>query len=146
MKMKQWKRPEAVGQMFEPNEYVAACFSLACDVGPGPSGASNGEYWNQNEYGNDITHAAAGTNGTCADASVNRVITDDGTKVDSVGEFNKDQGWINGGFENWIDTNNNRKVDAGDTIYWYTTNANQTRRWNHRGILQPLDASNPNHS
>lgn len=146
MEKKQWVRPNAVGQVFEANEYVAACYSLACNVGPGLSGASNGSNWSHDEYGNDITHASAGTTGTCADANVNRVLTDNGGVVESVGEYNKDQGWINGGFDKWIDNNHDGIVNTGDTIYLYTLSGDKNRRWNHRGTLEALDASNPNHS
>lgn len=149
MKMKQWKRPEAVGQMFEPNEYVAACFSLACDIGTqGPEKTT--APWNgvpeYNYTHGPHSHAASGETGTCADANANRVITDNGGVSKVVGEQNKDQGWINGAIDSWSDNDGDGIMSAGDTIYWHTFDTYRTRRWNHRGTLQPLSASNPNHS
>lgn len=65
-----------------------------------------------------------------------------------------DQGWLNGGFDYWDDRNHNGIVDTNDGIYWHTesktTNywgqSSVDRRWNHYGILKPLDSSRPNHS
>lgn len=146
MEKKVWKRPCVVGQLFEPNEYVASCYRLACVVGPGTNDSSNGDYWNGREYGG-VNHAVAGTSGTCADPSANRVVTDSGLLADShVGEYNNEQGWITGAIDSWLDINNNKKVDAGDIIYWHTFSSNKDRRWNHYGTLQLADSAHPNHS
>ena len=74
--------------------------------------------------------------------------------VKSVGEYNKDQGWLDGGFDYWDDRNNNGIVDTKDGIYWHTESKKNNywgqsfvdRRWNHYGILAPLDSSCPSHS
>lgn len=78
----------------------------------------------------------------------------DGSVVKSVSEYNKDQGWLDGGFDYWDDRNNNGIVDTKDGIYWHTESKKNNywgqsfvdRRWNHYGILAPLDSSRPNHS
>lgn len=142
-----WTTPHVEVQEFVANEYVAACYYLACNVGPGPDNASNGDNWNEKEYGG-VNHAALGTSGTCADRTANRVITDDGGLLanSQVGEYNKEQGWITGGIDTWLDTNNSGKVDAGDVIYWHTFSDNNDRRWNHKGTLELADKNHPNHS
>lgn len=152
-----YEKPAAYEEAFMANEYVAACYYLACDVGPGKRGQtnySNGPYWNGTEYGG-VSHSAAKTPNTCADPKANRVITDSGQLLSgaSVGEYNGEQGWITGGIDKWIDTNGDDKVNEGDVIYWHTfgykyVNNKPTseinRRWNHHGVLTL--GPKPNHS
>lgn len=64
-----------------------------------------------------VFHEHDFVSGTCTDASANRVITNDGSVVKSVSEYNKDQGWLDGGFDYWDDRNNNGIVDTKDGIY-----------------------------
>lgn len=115
----------AYEEAFVANECVAACYGLACSVGSGNSG-DEGNKWKYDEKGS-VFHEHDFVSGTCTDASANRVITNDGSVVKSVGEYNKDQGWLDGGFDYW-----------GQSFV--------DRRWNHYGILAPLDSSRPNHS
>lgn len=147
-----YEKPMAIQEAFIANEYVAACYSLACSVGSGNKG-DKGNKWKYNEKGY-VYHEHDFVSGTCTDASANRVITNDGSVVKSVGEYNKDQGWLNGGFDYWDDRNHNGIVDTNDGIYWHTESKKNNywgqsfvdRRWNHYGILKPLDSSRPNHS
>ena len=140
-----YEKPAAFVESFAANEYVAACYYLACERG---SKGMDGKWgkWNQEEFGTDIRHEASMT-GTCSDRNANRVISDTGfLKASQVGEYNKDQGWITGEIDGWDDTNNNHKLDVDEIIYWHTFNAGKTRRWNHWGTLQQTDPSHPNHS
>ena len=82
---KKWEKPVTVVEKFEANEYVAACFKLACGRGSDPS-LPYGSHWDKPERG-DVSHSPIGTPNTCGDASANRVITDDGGVFQSVGEF-----------------------------------------------------------
>ncbi|MDY2814763.1 MAG: hypothetical protein SOU03_12545 [Dorea sp.] len=145
---REYVTPVLIGERFAANEYVAACYKLACTVGPGQANASNGDYWEENEYGG-VTHSSAGTPNTCADANANRVITDSGDAFQSVGEYNGEQGWIDGGLDTIID-NGDGKVGVGDVIYWHTYGKNKwgwiDRRWNHVGTLELADSRHPNHS
>lgn len=83
---------------------------------------------------------------TSADESANRVITGNGDLYTGtqVGEYNKDQGWINGGIDYIDDLNGNDIADPNDIIYWHTSNS--WGRWNHRGVIGEVDSSHPNHS
>ena len=146
-----YETPMACSEEFMPNEYVAACYMLACYRGS--YGMSyNGQRWNNSnwnwhrEQGN-VTHSSMGTAGTCGDATANRVITSEGGVFQSVGEYNNEQGWLNGGLENIIQGNggDNSATDPGDIVFWYTT-ADDGRRWNHWGIVQQEDPNHPNHS
>lgn len=140
---KMWSEPRIAVQEFVPNEYVAACFKLACGRGSDPS-LPYGSHWQTGERGN-VSHSTIGTPHTCGDASANRVITDDGGFFQSVGEFNGEQGWLNGGFDYILQKDGNNTVDAGDVIFWHTT-ASDGRKWNHWGVVQQQDPSHPNHS
>ena len=140
---KMWSEPRIAVQEFVPNEYVAACFKLACGRGSDPS-LPYGSHWQTGEWGN-VSHSTIGTPHTCGDASANRVITDDGGFFQSVGEFNGEQGWLNGGFDYILQKDGNNTVDAGDVIFWHTT-ASDGRKWTHWGVVQQQDSSHPNHS
>ena len=141
-----YKTPMACAEEFMPNEYVAACFKLACHRGsegqPYPS-----SYWKSGERGN-VTHSPIGTPDTCGDASANRVITDDGGLFQSVGEFNGEQGWLNGGFDYVLQMDGNNTIDPGDVIFWHTnaSGSGDNRKWNHWGVVQQQDPNHPNHS
>lgn len=141
-----WEEPRILVQQFVPNEYVAACFLLACQRGPS-NNLAEGEHWNSGERGN-VSHSAAGTPNTCADSSANRVITDDGGLFQSVGEFNGEQGWLNGGLDAIIQKDGNNTIDVGDVIFWHTNASGwgDNRKWNHWGVVQAEDPSHPNHS
>lgn len=108
----------AYEEAFVANEYVATCYGLACSVGFGNSG-DKGNKWKYDEK-DSVFHEHDFVSGTCTDASANRVITNDGSVVKSVSEYNKDQGWLDGGFDYWDDRNNNGIVDTKDGIYWHT--------------------------
>ena len=133
MKKKMWREPSVEIQEFVPNEYVAACFKLACGRGSDPS-LPYGSHWK--------------TPDTCGDASANRVITDDGGVFQSVGEFNGEQGWLNGGLDEILQMDGNNTVDPGDVIFWHTNASGKfdNRKWNHWGVVQQQDPSHPNHS
>lgn len=140
---KRWETPKAIVEEFEVNEYVAACFKLACGRGS-DSSLPYGSHWREGESGN-VSHSTIGTPNTCGDADANRVITDDGGIFQSVGELNGEQGWLNGGLDYVSQKDGNNTVDPGDVIFWHT-NASDGRKWNHWGVVQQEDPNHPNHS
>lgn len=144
MMKKNWEMPKTVVQRFEPNEYVAACYQLACRRGS--EGNLYGKwYWDGDGERGNVSHSVIGTPDTCGDASANRVITDDGGVFQSVGEFNGQQGWLNGEMTYLMDPDENG-IDPGDTIFWYTVSSDGKRRWNHWGYVEQEDPDHPNHS
>lgn len=42
---KRWETPKAMVEEFEANEYVAACWTVACNVGNGNYGDYGWSYW-----------------------------------------------------------------------------------------------------
>ena len=95
-----------------------------------------------------VSHSPIGTPGTCGDANANRVITSEGGTFQSVGEFNGEQGWLNGKMTHWIDKGQPGVIDPGDIIFWYTESGfgSNKRKWNHWGYVEQQDSSHPNHS
>lgn len=142
---KKWEEPSVMIQEFVPNEYVAACYTLACSVGPSHTNAPYGFLWNSPERG-DVSHSSASESGTCADASANRIITNDNGVIVSIGEHNNQQGWLRAELDEWVDVNEDGICNPGDVIYWHTVSRNGDRRWNHWGYAAAEIASRPNHS
>ena len=144
--MKNYVKPMMESEVFAANEYIAACFQLACGRGSDPS-LPYGSHWQTDERGN-VSHSTIGTPNTCGDATANRVITDDGGCFQNVGEYNGEQGWLNGGLDYILQMDGNNTVDPGDVIFWHTeTNGGfKKRKWNHWGVVQQQDPNHPNHS
>ena len=143
---KMWAEPRVQVQEFIPNEYVAACFKLACRRGSEGNSYPD-DFWYGGERGGD-SHSPIGTPDTCGDANANRVITSEGGTFQSVGEFNGEQGWLNGKMTHWIDKGQPGVIDPGDIIFWYTESGfgSNKRKWNHWGYVEQQDSSHPNHS
>lgn len=144
---KRWVEPRVQVEEFMPNEYVAACYQLACQRGPENS-LTYGDHWNSPEKGN-VSHSPLGTLDTCGDPSANRVITDDGGLFQSVGEYNGEQGWLNGGLDRILNQAGSADtIDPGDVIFWHTNASGKgdNRKWNHWGVVQQQDPNHPNHS
>ena len=145
MKKKMWREPSVEVQEFVPNEYVAACFELQCHRGSEGNSYDLSHWGYRDEYGG-VSHSPMGTPATCGDASANRVITSDGGSYESVGEYNGQQGWINGRITDWVDSDKSGSVTTGDIIFWYTVSSDRNRRWNHWGTVGMEDTAHPNHS
>ena len=144
---KMYEKPMAFEETFVADEYVAACYFLACERGNKPKGwIGDLTKWNGfSEYGG-TSHSPLGTAHTCGDKTANRVITDNGGVFENVQEHNGEQGWIDGEFCGYDNKDKNPKLSPGDTVYWCTYSKNKDRRWNHYGTLEQADANHPNHS
>ena len=136
-----WETPRIVVQDFEANEYIAACWKVGClndttqllDI----SNAPYGYRWGVAEGPKDPLFSH---NGPCR-VPRNTYFKADGSSITF--EFEND-GTVDGGFDFWGDVNLNGVVDAGDVIYWHTSN--QERTWCHWGVALPTDKANANRS
>lgn len=145
MKKETWIRPQAMIEEFEPNEYVAICYNVPCSQG---ANARN------SEYGDGTSHwkvAAYGSNchdhsGSCSIYSNNFITTDKSGNFTGIYEMSSDQGKLAAAFDDWIDSNDNNKYDAGDIVFWHTNSADNKRQWNHWGVLETADSKHPNRS
>lgn len=142
---KMYEKPMAFEEVFMADEYVAACYYLACERGSNELNVDLSKWRNIPEKG-QVSHSPLGTSHTCGDKTANRVITDNGGVFKNVQEHNGEQGWISGTYYGYDDNDNNKKLSPGDTVYWCTVSGNKDRRWNHYGTLEQADANHPNHS
>lgn len=142
---KQWMEPRILVQAFAPNEYVSTCWKVACSNNTTKdhqqSNAPYGDLWSNPEgpYDNPFSHE-----GDCSKAENNYFSVN--ANNDIVFEFEKssEQGNLTGGYDAWVDVNENDKVDTGDVIYWFTQNL--VRVWNHWGYVQSVDQAHINRS
>ena len=150
----EWNEPSIQVQEFEPNEYVAVCYSVVCNT----KAANNVErQWIINrpwwEGGNISNYDAGQTHSpTACGALGNYYATDDDGNglIDSLTEYSADQGPLSctlytdvtyGQTAGW-----NTVSASSGTIYWTTTSSDGTRTWHHQGTVQVADASHPNRS
>lgn len=145
--MREYVTPRMTGETFAANEYIAACWTVACIVGNGNYG-KYGEWDDWSHWDGERPYGGGchDHTGSCSHAINNQFnVAEDGT-VSFYAENSSDQGSLNGGFTGFIDRNNNHVVDDGDTIFWYTLSGNADRRWNHYGTVTNPDPSHPNRS
>lgn len=145
--LEKWETPRVTIQEFEPNEYVAACWTVACMVGNGDYGRYGSRdrwrHWGYREpYGSDCHNHT----GSCSIEKNNQFnVSKDGV-VSFYAENSSEQGSLNGGYTDFIDNNEDGVVNDGDIIFWYTLSGNSDRRWNHYGTVVNPTPDHPNRS
>lgn len=140
MKQK-WIRPQTTIEKFVPDEYIAACWGVKCDID-----WSNAYEHGQGDDNRGVTHDGV----HCGNPS-NQVIFDDDddgiadrmieTGTDGLGDLNCTIYW-DAGFSSIRKIST---VQPDDIIYW-TTTASDGRTWNHKGTVFKTNFSKPNHS
>ncbi|MGM9537396.1 MAG: hypothetical protein ACI3VN_03595 [Candidatus Onthomonas sp.] len=146
-----YERPLVTAEVFEANEYVAACWGVACSVGKGNYGGySWSPYWGGTEPYGDQCHDHTGP---CSHAENNQFsVNADSTEVTNFWEINADQkSNLNGAVTYYIDEDGSENISDGDIIFWYTLGAKDKnnpngRRWNHYGTVVNADSKHPNRS
>lgn len=143
MVRKGWVTPKAMVEEFEANEYVAACWEIACTVG-----AQNGENypnpdpmpWNT---GQTHSHNSDGKGCGWAHSQYIREVGNNEFTVTEYGdnildcELTRNNDWLY-----MSDTISN--VKPGETIYWTTSFGDRT--WYHYGTVGAKDQDHPNRS
>lgn len=150
MLKKNWEMPVTVVQKFEPNEYVAACWAIACTYGieGKETGINNPNLPTGLHERPDATHTMRG-DGTGCGHEDNQFITENANGSFSVMEINT-QGL--GNLNTRLTTDSNywnlspsiSNVEPGDQIYWTTTSGDRT--WYHMGTVSTSDYGHPNRS
>lgn len=139
--LEKWETPRVTIQEFEPNEYVAVCWGVKCDVE-----WSNNYEMMTGDYNKNITHSWD----HCGNSS-NQVIYDN--NGDGIGEAMIETGTDGLGDlactiytdEYYRVVRDVSSVHVGETIYW-TTTASDGRTWNHRGTVFETADGHPNRS
>lgn len=139
-----WSKPMAVAEQFMPNEYISACFYIACDYA--------GQTINVNGHRQEHTK---NSNGTGCGWENNQAITvlrgdiqsDSGATL-RITELNTRWGDLQCYFVPSEHAQSPRSetvsgVNVGDTIYWVT---NVGYWMSHKGTVTYQDANRPQHS
>lgn len=137
--MREYVRPMMTGETFATNEYVAACWYIACDYGQGDNGhrdpIDRNLYHNTNSDGTGCGHA---------DNQVIRDISDGMFAMREEDGFGEDYDVLMTRNESWLGLSSTLSgVQVGETIYW-TTTASDGRIWRHKGQVETT--SNVNRS
>lgn len=140
MKQK-WIRPQTTIEKFVPDEYIAACWGVACDFDLANKYEKTHYTWSDGYriswYDLGCTHDIA----HCGNSS-NQVIYDhngDGIPDEMIEEGTDGLGNLYCTIEGGI-----RNVRIDDYIHWTTTSGNRT--WHHQGRVIESYPGRPNHS
>ena len=139
---RKWEEPRILVQEFTPNEYVAVCWGVACEVGPA------------NTYEESIRNAAQDHRAEYCGTTGHQWLTDrnnDGTP-ESMSEINTDglgtlacTIYTDGTYRQRGDIST---VGVGDYIYWTTSagSGRDRRTWHHQGLVTETSPGHPNRS
>ncbi|MCI5648531.1 MAG: hypothetical protein MR332_03720 [Fusicatenibacter sp.] len=144
-----WERPSVMVQEFEANEYVAACWTIACDYG---ELGGDGDYPDPVQPNNtDITHAKKNA-GTGCGWAVNQYIYEDSdgnfriteTHTDGLGDLTCRLSLT--GYDNLSSSISltETQINNGVEIFWTTTS--EIRTWSHYGTIEAKFPGHPNRS
>ena len=140
-----WEAPRTVVQGFEPNEYVAACYTLVCAI-PGRSATEIGDgtstryfqgesmFWPYTKWDGDWVRADGLAHGNCGNESTSYDIDH------NIGyEHNND-----GSIKNAVISNVHIGSRASGNTYYATWNSDNGTFYTHYGFA--IMDSNQNHS
>ena len=137
---KRYVTPAMMEELFQANEYVAACWTIACARGhDGNSVESSG-----------VTHGTTGEDSGCGYAK-NQVISSAGNGLVKMTEVLTQQAHdldctITDNKWNPINLKES-DVKIGETVYWTTSATDDSGRvWHHYGQVQSAGKGNANHS
>ena len=135
MEKMKWTRPEVTGEMFEANEYVAACITgtIQCMYpGTSPTDQDDGTKTYEDQYG--MWHGICGNDAPISfngdTASGFEVVNG---QVDRTRPICKISGY-------------EQKVGTYRSVTWDSTDGNATYHHKGRLIITNLDNAHPNHS
>ena len=148
--MREYVTPRMTGETFAANEYIAACWAIACDWGirGGEQGTNNLDLPFWIHEGSDAIHTLRGDGTGCGHAN-NQYITENADGSFSIMEINT-QGLGNlntrltTNSDYWYLSSSITGVEPGDEIYWTTSSGNRT--WYHSGTVSTADYGHPNRS
>ena len=132
---KKYERPMAYEEAFVANEYISACWGVACSIDPANEvdQGKKGVYHQADHCGRDTNqHISTDSNGTAVS------MLEDGT--DGLGRLTCTLYTDS----NYQEKRNYSTVKTGDYIYWTTKSGNRT--WHHQGLVKGTYKNRPNHS
>lgn len=140
MEKKIWTKPVAAVEKFNPSEYIAACFYIACDY--------SGQTLNVNNHNDYHSPTGCGELENQAITVLSGDINSEAGATISITELNTRWGDLQCYFVGEEFATSPREttisgVNAGETIYWVT---NVGYWMPHKGTVTYSDANRPNHS
>lgn len=132
---RKYERPMAFEETFMTNEYVAACWGVACSI----------ESANKVDQNNPwVDHKAK----HCGLETNQHIYTDsNGVAVSMIEEKTDRLGNLTCNLytdSSYRDSKPYSSVKPGDYIYWTTKSGHRT--WHHQGYVKPTYKNRPNHS
>ena len=154
---KRWGTPMAMVEEFEANEYVAACYSVVCNVDAANDVERNWPVWVPGnrpwESGNWSNNYDAGQthSSTACGALGNYYVIDNNNdgRFDGMIEISRDQGQLPCTIYTGADYSTTASwggIASGQTIYWTTSSTDGDRTWHHQGVVGTSDPAHPNRS
>lgn len=137
---KRWETPRTVVQGFEPNEYVAACWGVACFTDQANAYEISHGNWDNGGISHRPEHCGSSTNQAIHTDSNNNPTSMTEVGTDGLGNLPCTL-YADPYYNNLLDIS---EVDPGETIYWTTTAGNRT--WHHVGRVEETYAGHPNRS
>lgn len=137
MKKKVYQKPLLMSEDFVPQEYVAACWTIACTQGTTGDQVNRSDNYDIQSGGKYYMDHS----GSCSSA-VNNVIANNNGVI-TVRENNSEQGWLDCTVVSpagWAD------VTPGMEVTWTTTNKLGNKTWKHKGTAGALMPGHPNMS
>lgn len=132
---RKYERPMAFEETFMTNEYVAACWGVACSID------SANEVDQNNPW---VDHKAK----HCGLETNQHIYTDsNGVAVSMIEEKTDRLGNLTCNLytdSSYRDSKPYSSVKPGDYIYWTTKSGHRT--WHHQGYVKPTYKNRPNHS
>lgn len=135
---RRWETPKTIVDEFEANEYVAACWGVACYIDEA------------NEYERSIHNSVQDHRSEYCGTTGHQWLTDsnnDGT-LESMSEIGTDGlGTLSCTIytdDTYREVRNIREVDVDDYIYWTTSSGSRT--WHHQGKVTATTPGHPNRS
>ena len=154
MKMR-WEEPRIEVQKFIPNEYVAACYSVVCDVNAANEVEQSWRVWVENWWGgghwsNNYNEGQTHSSTACG-APGNYYVMDNNNdgKFDGMIEISSDLGRLPCTIYTGADYGTTASwsgISSGQTIYWTTSTSDGSRTWHHQGVVGLADPGHPNRS
>ena len=139
--LEKWETPRVTIQEFEPNEYVAACWGVACSFKKANRYEQEHGFWNNGNVSHVIDH--------CGNSSNQVIFDDDGngigdrmveTGTDGLGTLTCTI-YTSGSYTTERPVSS---VKVNDYIYWTTSAGDRT--WHHQGYVTATADGHPNRS
>lgn len=139
MKKKEYRMPIINEEVFEADEYVAACWKVAC-ARPGTADYDEGV------FGKDVTHKLYDGGKGCGNANNQWIVENADGTFSMIEKNTKNQGDLTCIMTDSSWQNTTLKVSDvkdGDMVYWITNASDGSgRTWHHYGLAE----GNGNHS